>query len=584
MRRQRGALIFITPLLMVLVVFLATLAIDGARLYSLRQAMQSQVNAAATAAADGVQTCGGADVDMATMRQRALTVARAQGFAGDDGDLVVQAGLLQDGDGDGNLEFHPVPFPDQSNAVRVSYLRSERISVLLPSRLGSVDLEASAAVRKEAVATISAAGSTAVVEGGLLGSLLGAVLRDGAYRLDSTSLASLQGTTVELGELLNTLGINDVAELLPLGGDELAGALRTIAGVTSPLGRTLDDIAGAAGIETIKVGDVLSVVGESRVPENSEFPLYDVVISLVLNIAKQQQAGSDGILSLPIDINNLSIPLLANIKAVNVELHVGEPPTVAIGPARRDEAGEWVTRFYAPDITLALTTDVELLNLDLGLASLNLASLKIPLAVAVGGGEGAFVAADCARGNNNDTEVTVELEREVARIATGSVDTAGALKKEDIDAQVGRLRLFFGLIPVLDPAIQLTAGLDVVVPAEDQTVTFDPRYPLYCSVESGCARQEWEDQGAGLDGLNLDVELKKVELLGLKLTWAVAPITETLQTLLNGVVSSLAKALINPLLQTLGVGLGGISVTVSGVNQSNIQLIENVALSTESGS
>ncbi|MBL7252066.1 hypothetical protein [Alloalcanivorax marinus] len=580
MRRQRGALTFVTPLLMVIVVLLSTMALDGARLYSLRQDMQSQVNAAATAAADGVQTCGGQDVDMATIRQRALTAARGQGFTGEDGDLVVQAGLLQDSDGDGDIEFRTMPFLDQSNAVHVSYRRSARISMLLPeTQLGSVDMEVSAAVRKEAVATLSAAGSTAGVGGGLLGSLLGAVLGDAAYTLDPTSLSSLQNTTVELGELLNTLGVNDIAGLLPLGGDELAGALSTISGVTTSLGRTLDDIAGAAGIETIKVGDILSVVGESRVPENSEFPLYDVVISLVLNIAEQQQPGSDGILDLPINIDNLSIPLLANINTVDVGLHVGEPPTVAIGPARRGETDEWVTRFHAPDITLALAADVELLNVDLGLASLNLASLNIPLAVAVGGGQGAFVAADCAKSNNNDVEVTVELEREVARIATGSVGPSGSFNQEDIDAQVGRLRLFFGLIPVLDPAIQLTAGLDVSVPAENQTVTLDPRYPLYCSPESGCARQEWEDQGAGLGGLDLGVELKKVELLGLDLGVLLQPITDALQALLNGVVNSLAQALINPLLQTLGVGLGGISVTVSGVDQSNIQLIENVAVS-----
>lgn len=579
MNRQRGALTFIVPLIMVIIVLFGTLAIDGARLYSLRQDMQSQVNAAATAAADGVQTCGGQTVDMATIRQRALTAARAQGFSGEDAELVVRTGLLQDSDDDGQVEFRAMPFLDQSNAVHVSYRRSTRISMLFPeSKLGSVNMEVSAAVRKEAVATLSAAGSTAGVGGGLLGSLLGAILGDSGYTLDPTSLSSLENTTVKLGQLLNTLGVNDIAALLPLGGDELANALSTIAGAATPLGRTLDDIASAAGIETIKVSDVLSVVGETRVPESSEFPLYDVVISLILNVAKQQQPGEDGILALPLNINNLSIPLLANIKAVNLGLHVGEPPTVAIGPARRGEDGQWVTRFQAPDITLALLADVELVNVDLiGLATLNLASLKIPLAVAVGGGRGAFIAADCARGINNDAEVTVELNREVARIATGSVGSSGALNPSDIDARIGRLRLFFGLIPLLDPAIQLTAGLDVSVPAEDDTVTFDPRYPLYCSPDGGCARQTWQDQGAGLDGLALDVQLKDVRLLNLNLGVLLNPIKDLLQTLLNGVVSSLAQALINPLLQTLGVGLGGISVTVSGIDQNSIQLIEGVA-------
>ena len=130
----------------------------------------------------------------------------------------------------------------------------------------------------------------------------------------------------------------------------------------------------------------------------------------------------------------------------------------------------------------------------------------------------------------------------------------------------------------MDPAIQLKAGLDVSVPAEAQTVTFDPRYPLYCSEAEGCQRQVWEDQGAGIDGLDLDVELKDVKLLGLDLGFLLTPVTNLLQGLLNDVVNSLTEAIINPLLQTLGVGLGGISVTVSGVDQSNIQIVENVAV------
>jgi len=580
MNRQRGALTVITPLLMVLVILLGVMALDGARLFSLRKEMQSQVNAAATAAADGAQTCGGQAISLANMRRRALVAARAQGFQGEDSEIIVKAGLIEDAEDSGEVAFRETQFLDQSNAVLVRYQREERISLLLPEALfGTVIVDVNAAVRKEATATLSAAGSTAGVGGGLLGALLGAILRDDGYVLDPTSLSSLTGTTVQLGELLNTLGVNDIAGLLPLSGSDLAGALSTISGAASPLGQTLDDIAGAAGIETIKVEDVLSVVGETEVSPNSQFPLYDVVISLVLNVAKQQQPGDDGLLALPIDIADLTIPLLADIRAIDVGLHVGEPPTLALGPARRDSGGDWVTRFYAPDITLAVQADIRLVNVDVGLASLNLASLIVPLAVAVGGGEVEFVASDCARGNNNDAEVTVDLHREVARIATGSVTPSGTLNMEDIDARVGTLKLLF--IPLVDPAIHLKAGLDVSVPAEDQTVTFDPRYPLYCSQEDGCQKQIWEDQGAGLDGLDLGVNLKKVELLGLDLGFLLAPIKDLLETLLNNVVSSLAQSIINPLLQTLGVGLGGISVTVSGVDQNNIQIIQDIPLSDE---
>ncbi|HAM76528.1 MAG TPA: hypothetical protein DCQ09_13035, partial [Alcanivorax sp.] len=94
MNRQRGALLFITPIIMIAVILLGVLALDGARLYSLRQEMQSQVNAAATAAADGTQTCGGATVNMGNIRARALAAARTQGFDGADDELIVEPGVI----------------------------------------------------------------------------------------------------------------------------------------------------------------------------------------------------------------------------------------------------------------------------------------------------------------------------------------------------------------------------------------------------------------------------------------------------------------------------------------------------------
>ena len=578
MFRQRGALTVITPLLMLLVILLGAMALDGARLFSLRKEMQSQVNAAATAAADAAQACGGRMISLSDMRQRALAAARAQGFEGGDDELIITPGLLEDVDENGGLIFQAADFIDQTNAVLVSYQRDVKISLLLPEDIfGTVSVNVNAAVRKEAVVTMSAAGSTAVVGGGLLGALLGAILGDSDYTLDPTSLSSLANTTVQLGELLNALGVNDVAGLLPLSGQDLANALSAISGAATPLGRMLDSVASTAGIETIKVGDILSVVGESEVPPNSEFPIYDVVISLVLNIVQSQQPGEDGLLSLPLNISNLNIPLLADIQTVDLALHVGEPPTVALGPARRGQDGEWVTRFYAPDITLVLVADARLLNVDLlDVVSLNLASVKVPLAVAVGGGKGELVAADCARGRINDAEVTVDLHRQVARVATGSVNSLGDLEQEDIDTRVGTLKLLG--VPLLDPAIRLRAGLDVFIPGEEKTVTFDPRYPLYCSRAQGCERRLWEDDGAGLDGLNVDVDVKEVRLLDLDLEFLLTPVTNLLEDLLNGVVSSLLKAIVNPLLQTLGIGLGGMSVTVSGVDQSNIQIVENVTV------
>ena len=585
--RQRGALSVITPLLLLIVITLTVMALDGARLYSLRSDMQAQVNVAAQAAAGAAQACGGQAPSTALVQQRALAAAVAQGFEGSDQDLNVQLGVIADADSSGVVAFESVDHIARSNAVLVSYTRNEPISMLLPqSVFGGISLSVNAAVRKEVVATVSAAGGTVGVGGDatLLGSLLGVVLNQPGFSLDPTDLNSLENATVQLGDLLTATGVNDLVDLLDLDASELAAAIRDVGTATAPVADLLDGIVTAQGIDTIKVGDIISVVENASVPASSEFPVYDLVISLVLNLAEQQQAGAGGLLSLPLNINNLSVPLIANINTVDLGLNVGEPPTVAVGPARQDEDGEWVTRFYAPDVTLQLSAQVELLPINLGpLLSLSLADLTVPLAVNAGGGEGQLISADCARGTSNSVEFGVNLEREVARIVTGRLTAAGELQPERLEANVGRLSLLSGLLPPIEGILYLNAEVDGEVPGIEDTVFLDPRYDLYCDPIEGCDQSQYNDLGDGLSGLDLEITVHEASLLRssfglINLTPLLDPILDPVLELLSDVISSLAEGLINPLLRTLGVGLGGISVNVSAANQDGIQLIENIAV------
>ena len=585
--RQRGALSVITPLLLLIVITLTVMALDGARLYSLRSDMQAQVNVAAQAAAGAAQACGGQAPSTALVQQRALAAAVAQGFEGSDQDLNVQLGVIADADSSGVVAFESVDHIARSNAVLVSYTRNEPISMLLPqSVFGGISLSVNAAVRKEVVATVSAAGGTVGLGGDatLLGSLLGVVLNQPGFSLDPTDLNSLENATVQLGDLLTATGVNDLVDLLDLDASELAAAIRDVGTATAPVADLLDGIVTAQGIDTIKVGDIISVVENASVPASSEFPVYDLVISLVLNLAEQQQAGAGGLLSLPLDINNLSVPLIANINTVDLGLNVGEPPTVAVGPARQDEDGEWVTRFYAPDVTLQLSAQVELLPINLGpLLSLSLADLTVPLAVNAGGGEGQLISADCARGTSNSVEFGVNLEREIARIVTGRLTAAGELQPERLEANVGRLSLLSGLLPPIEGILYLNAEVDGEVPGIEETVFLDPRYDLYCDPIEGCDQSQYNDLGDGLSGLDLEITVHEASLLRssfglINLTPLLKPILDPVLELLSNVISSLAEGLINPLLRTLGVGLGGISVNVSAANQDGIQLIENIAV------
>ena len=571
--RQRGALTVTSPLLVLLVFFLTVLLLDGARLYAKKREMQAQANSAVTAAVDYIQACSLTAPDIDIINTIARTGALEQGWDGQQ-NFSVYVGVVES-DAQGVAAFRPVSRLEESNAVAVRYVRDEPISALLPEKyFGSVQIQVSAAARKEVIATLSASPSTAVVDGALLGGILGAALGDSSFRLDATSLDSLMNTTVLLGDLLQVVGVDSVTDLLGLDADVLAGALKVVSGATGPLAEALDGIVAAAGISTVQVSDVIKVVGDFGAPENSGFPLYDAVISLALNAIELQQDGG-ALISLPVFIEDLNIPLIAEISGLALKVYVGRPPVVVIGPARQDSNGQWMTDFYAPDISIELDANIRLLNVDLVVATLNLADLTIPLGVHVGGGRGYLVGADCAAGTQeNSVLLDVLIETSVARVVSGTVDPGtGVVSYQPINANVGTLKLL--LIPLLNPALQITAGIDASIPSEVKTVELSPALRLDCDSDA-CQPATYESPGGGLSEVDLTLDPLEVRLLGADLGGLLAPIKELIENLLDDVVGSLANAVINPLLQALGLGLSGISVSATNAVQAPIHVLEGI--------
>lgn len=589
LHRQRGAFIFITPVILTLIVLFAVMAVDGARIYGVRNDLQNQANAAASAGAEATQACGGVDVSIAAMKARALAAAQAQGFTGAADDLELRMGLLvPDPDSPGQVMFQEVNDIAASNAVRVLLSREEAISRLLPeSVLGSITLSASTAVRKEVRASLSASGSTLGVHQGVLGGLLGAVFQNPSYILDPTSLSSLENTFVELGELLALLGVDHLEDALPLGADELAAALREIAGNATPAGELLDDLVGAAGISTLQISDILTALGDTRVPDDNPVELLGLVNSLLLNVIREQQLLNGAALSL----TNLSaLPLISAIdgNSLEVNLYVNRAPKYIFDvPARKNLDGEWEGVFYAPDISLEVIVQAGIAPLDLlGLVRLELADLTIPLAVDLGGGSGYLSSAMCARGVNNEVQFGMELERQLLELGTGTIDPdTGDVVIQPIDAKIGKVSLLAGLLTI-DSLLNLEAEISGGLPGESASVMLEPDYPLYCSPQDGCSRRTYEDPGAGLSGLDLDVDVTRLALLetelgAVDLTPLVGLVTPLVSDLLYAVTQSLTTVVVNPLVDVLGVGVGGINVTVTAGDQNYTQLIENVRLANE---
>ncbi|ONF45041.1 hypothetical protein BTO32_00750 [Marinobacter lutaoensis] len=590
-RRQRGVLVFLTPFLLVVLAVIVTLAMDAARIYAVRGDMQRVVNAAATAAADEAQACGVGD--LGRMRARALAAARRLGFEGDDSELEVMAGVLSpSSDNPDQLRFTATP-PAQSNATVVRYSRREPVSSLLPTSLvAPIELSVNAAARKELYAALSANASAATVHEGLLGNLLGAVLGQSNYSLDPTDLASLESTLLGVGDLLDVLGLDDVTDLLdePLI-DVLDGVVDLLGGVTTPLGALVNDLTGAAGLSGLDASAVLSIAGDPSAAKNAEFPLYDFVMSVVLNSASALGQGA-GLLSLTVDPSQspalstlLDNPLLGDLD-ITLNLKVDNPAPVVIGPARQAASGDWMTEVSATDVSLEALVDLHLSAGFLGdlISALTLTlvqteildHIRVPLVVQVGGGRARFIGARCARGDSNTVDLEILAEPTVANVATGTLDSDGSVSREPIHATILKLRLLTQ--PLVNLCVDADLGLTLPVAGKYQEVV---DFPLHCP-QAACSGTFTGGGPTWVEGLDVQLENLALDcgqpslLSGLNVV--VDLLTPLIETLLNLVTTVVLQGIVSPLLSILGVDLAGLEVTVVGVDQLGSQLIENVQL------
>lgn len=593
-RRQSGVLVFLTPFLMVALAVVAVLAMDAARLYSVKADMQRVVNAAATAAADEAQACS-MNADIGLMKARALVAARQVGFNGNAEELEVFAGVFEPaGDGSSTLSFTPQSDIDKTNAAVVRYKRQERLSWLLPEWLfPPVELSVNAGSRKELYAALSASASTLNLEGGLLGNLLGAVLGQSNYSLDPTSLQSLESTLLGVGDLLTLLGLADVTALLnaPLV-DVLDATVDLVGGVTTPVGTLVSELAESGGLSGLDTGAVLAVAGDADAAKNPEFPLYDFIVSVVLNSAKALSDDGQGLINLSVDPSESPVleTLLNNslLGSIDIQLRLGidNPAPVVIGPARQGKNNEWLTEVSATDISLEALVDLELsigyigdlisaLTLNIVKAE-TLNDIRIPLVVQVGGGSAEFTGAQCARGGSNEVDLAVYAKPAVANVETGTLSAVGDLVREPIHATI--LKLSIAEQPLLNVCVDADLGAKLPVVEDERYVQ---GYPLRCP-DGDCSRVLESSGPTWVKGLDVQLDNLALDCGETSLLSILNPVIDLLkpviETLLNIVTTVVLQGIISPLLMLLGVDLSGLNVAVVGADQLGNQLIENVEM------
>ncbi|MGH8446082.1 MAG: pilus assembly protein TadG-related protein, partial [Solimonas sp.] len=365
-RAQRGAVAVFVAIALVALMVSLLLAIEIGRTYTAHRNLQKLANVAALDAARVLSGCD--DPDKLTQKRLGDTVTASIARNGDPARLtavIVEPGVIKSGAQSKRRYLEATPLW-QGRAARVT-LSAPFPRPLVPLLLGSSDniatMTASATAQQEALGSFYLGTQLAGLHGGMLNSLLGALLcppgtggascRQHILDIDLVgSTSGIAGVNVSLGNLLagaTKLGLNvrDLSDLLSIQltlpqwlgvlGNGLEAALAETGNQAS--GGVSGLLQGLAGMSDpgrrFSLQEILNVSGQLLHPPLSgvlgALPIVNGQ-ELLLALGQAAKANPDGSgsvvpITLPVNIG------LGSLLNVNAFVQVLEPPKFALGRA-----------------------------------------------------------------------------------------------------------------------------------------------------------------------------------------------------------------------------------------------------------
>ncbi len=567
--RQQGAMAIAFGAVLLLGVLFAALVLDVGRWYMEDRRLQKAVDTIAMQYAMHGGYCGGdsmgqtpsaGDVEAALvdqdLRNPVTVVNAAFGFMDRD-DGVRQ--FVADGD-------QPEAFLLQA---RQEVPRSIVADALFP---GTVTLEKTAVARRVPTATFAVGSWLARIDSeedrGLVNMLLEGLL-GGEVDLDLVSYQGLAATRASLGDLLGAgetvigaeAGTLDglLGSTVNLGelGDLVVTALERDNRSTAAVDALVVGIDAGAGEEPIRIGDILVA---DQASENAALDTELAVGDLLLNgimLANGQSA-------VDLDLSS-SIDDLVDVQA---QLAIIEAPQMALGPPGYLPDGTPKTEARTAQLRLQL--EVVLDPLGLGLA------IPIQLAVEAASASGIFEDLTCRTMTRQTMDAGFSMETSAATVAIGAF---GDLENPDsgIDGG-GTIVGDSGLIEVtLEGTVILgegeTSRLDVT------GVDRNEHLPQSFSVGGSAL-----SSGLAESALSIEVEILQSScgggLLG-SLTGSLCDLvnslanttTSALSSAILGLLDEVILALIEPLLELLGINVAGADVELIDLGDGRTELI-----------
>lgn len=417
---------------------------------------------------------------------------------------------------------------------------------------GSFRVEATATAASDAVAGFSLGSFIAslnTADSSLLNGVLGGLL-GGAVDLNLVGYQGLAAGSVTLAQLQTALGLGTLDEVLSANltlAELLAASITALNNKGDAASLNAANILGSlqAAVSSslsLRVGELLKVdTGKPQSAANAEVNL----LQMLLLGAELANANSSSFINVPLAV---SVPGIASI---NLKMAMVDKPSIAIGPARRGDDGEWVTKAHAAQVRLRL--DLTLLGAVGG------GVVRLPIYIEGGAADAALTGIQC-RAPKDDSLVTIQTQPQLLTAYIGEVSDA-AMQNHSAPVTVNDATLVN--VPGL---VRITGRASVPVQSPAQELVFNG--PFNSSNTQTAAGTSLGIGGLLQSGLHLDTQV-----LGLTLPVVGALLESTLSTLLGGILGPVLDGVLDPLLSLLGLRLGGADVTAFHLNCGVPQLV-----------
>ena len=523
-RYQRGLIGIAGGFVLLLALLLTALVVDSGRLWMQQKQLQTIADMATIHAARHM----GCNASQQNVTQMAQQAAVTNGF---DGQLAAGPNQVLLGRLNTVQGIRQFTADGSAGAIYVRATRQVPSSLVMGGLMGgTVTLSAEAVSASDPpLATFGVGSFTTSLnsqQSALLNGLLGGML-GGPLNLDALAYRGIAITTVTLHDLLEVSGQAGTVEGLLNTNMQIGDLLDLVASAAARNG--LADLQAVSNLQTIAnmtvktatltLGDVLAV---STPDANAAASVSLNALSIITTAA--MIANGTNAITLPLGIN---IPSLTSI---NAQVTVTEPPQLAIGPA--GGSGGLCTSARTAQIRARVAV---LVNIPL------LARIDLALGVEVAQGSASLRSIQSSDGT---TEVEIEASPGIAALTlTNIAGTQPARISTLLNIPVADI----GLNLPLQPSSAQTLEFNVAHPVKDhlpmaQTVNS----PLGSSLENALSRPN-----------TLSVTVLSILNLGL--------INNVLSSIVSPLLSEIGRVLLDPLLNLLGIRLGGMDITLDDV-------------------